>query len=210
MVTESQKELLIELAAAGYITHQFAEYFTRGALTRAEANAFIAIVKKVIPPIARVVGRGIARAPGTVGMLAMRHPYVATAAAVYVAYDNREAIQDLLSRGYVIASDPSFGQPGPIGREPFRPGPAMVTIPPAITRGTGRAVSKANKAVKQAMTWLKTGGKGVTGSVAGKLPKGAFRTAVKASGMANPNTPSRVGKGKSIINKIARRLKKWW
>jgi len=28
--------------------------------------------------------------------------------------------------------------------------------------------------------------------------------------MANPNTKSKPGKGKSIMNKLARRLKKWW
>ena len=112
-----------------------------------------------------------------------------------------------MGRGYVIASDPSFGQPGPVGRERFRPGPAMVTIPPEVTK---RAVSKANKAVKQGMTWLKAGTKVASGAIPGKLPKGAFKTAVKAAGLANPKTKSKPGKGKTIMNKLARRLKKWW
>jgi len=43
-----------------------------------------------------------------------------------------------------------------------------------------------------------------------KLPHAAFKTAVKAAGMANPKTASKIGKGKSIMNKLARRLKKWW
>jgi len=60
------------------------------------------------------------------------------------------------------------------------------------------------------MTWLKAGTKAASGAKPGLLPKGAFRTAVKAAGAANPNTKSRVGKGKSIMNKLARRLKKWW
>jgi len=212
MATESQKVTLSELAMAGYITHEVANYFTRGRLATAEINTFLRIMKKAVPAVARTVGRGVARVPGTVGMLAMRHPYLATGAAVYVAYDNREAIQDLLSRGYVIASDPSFGQPGapgPIG-ETFRPGPAMVTVPPAVTRGAKRAVSRANRAVKQGMTWLKAGTKAASGAKPGKLPAGAFKTVVRAAGLANPKTKSKPGKGKSILNKLARRLKKWW
>ena len=210
MATESQKVTLTELAAAGYITHEVANYFTKGRLTTLEVNTFLRAMKKAVPWLARTVGRGVARAPSTIGMIAMRHPYIATGAAIYVAYDQREQIQDLLGRGYVIASDPSFGQPSPIGREAFRPGPAMVTVPPAVTRGAKRAVSKANKAVKVGMGWLKGGGKAFSGAPIGKLPKGAFKIAVKAAGMANPKTKSKPGKGKSIMNKLARRLKKWW
>jgi len=60
------------------------------------------------------------------------------------------------------------------------------------------------------MTWLKAGTKAATGAKPGKLPKGAFKTVVRAAGMANPKTKSKPGKGKSIMNKLARRLKKWW
>ena len=201
-----QKRTIAELTGLGIITHQVADMLLKGALTKVETNAAIAVLKKV----GRVAGRGLLRAPGTVGMLAMRHPYIATGAAIYVAYDQREQIQDLLSRGYVIASDPSFGQPGPIGREAFRPGPAMVTVPPDVTRVAKRAVSKANRAVKQGMSWLKAGTKAATGAKPGKLPRGAFKTVTRAAGMANPKTKSKPGKGKSIMNKLARRLKKWW
>jgi len=207
MATESQKVTLTELAAAGYITHEVVNYLTKGHLATAEINTFLRIMKKAVPAAARAVGRGIARAPGTIRYVAMQHPYLATGAAIYVAYENREEIQDLLSRGYVITTDPSFGQPGPIGREAFRPGPAMVTVPPAVTK---RAVSTANKAVRQGMKWLKAGTKAATGAKPGKLPRGAFKTVVKAAGMANPKTKSKPGKGKSIMNKLARRLKKWW
>jgi len=202
-----QKRTIAELTGLGIITHQVADMLLKGALTKVETNAAIAVLKKV----GRVAGRGLLRAPGTIGMLAMRHPYIATGAAIYVAYDQREQIQDLLNRGYVIASDPSFGQPGPPGTfETFRPGPVMTTVPPAITRGAKRAVSKANRAVKQGMTWLKAGTKAATGAVPGKLPAGAFKIVVRAAGMANPRTRSKPGKGKSIMNKLARRLKKWW
>jgi len=204
-LSPEQQQTIAELAALGIITHQVADMLGKGVLTRVETNAAIAVLKKV----GRLAGRGLVRAPGTIGMLAMRHPYIATGAAIYVAYDNREAIQDLMGRGYVIASDPAFGQPGP-GRETFRPGPAMVTVPPAVTKGAVRAVSKANRAVKQGMSWLKAGTKAASGAKPGKLPAGAFKTVVKAAGLANPKTKSKPGKGKSIMNKLARRLKKWW
>ena len=205
-LSTEQKRTIAELAGLGYITHEVVNYLTKAKLQNAEINAFIRIAKAA----GRVAGRGLVRAPATLGMIAMRHPYLTAGAAVYVAYDNREAIIDLMGRGYVIASDPSFGQPTPIGREAFRPGPAMVTVPPAVTKGAVRAVSKANKAVKQGMTWLKAGTKAATGAKPGKLPRGAFKTVVKAAGLANPKTKSKIGKGKSIMNKLARRLKKWW
>jgi len=208
MATQSQVVTLTELAAAGYITHEVVNYLTKAKLQTAEINAFIRIAKAA----GRTLGRGLAKAPGTARMLAMRHPLATAGAVIYVGYKQREEIMDLLSRGYVIASDPSFGQPGPPGPlgETFRPGPAMVTVPPAVTRGAKRAVSKANRAVKQGMTWLKAGTKAASGAVPGKLPAGAFKIAVRAAGMANPKTKSKPGKGKSIMNKLARRLKKWW
>jgi len=83
----------------------------------------------------------------------------------------------------------------------------------AEIREPGRAkrkVSKANKAVKHAMSLLRGGTKRSTGADKGKLSKGAFRIATKAAGLANPNTQSSIGKGKSITKALARKLKKWW
>ena len=72
-----------------------------------------------------------------------------------------------------------------------------------------RKVSKANKAVKYGMATLKAGTKASTGADKGKLPKGAFKTATKAAGLANPKTPSKItGKGKVKI--LARKIKRWW
>ena len=73
-----------------------------------------------------------------------------------------------------------------------------------------RKVSRANKAVKHAMAILKSGTKAQTGSAPGTLPAGAFRTATKAAGLANPKTKSVIGKGKSKLKALARKLKKWW
>ena len=73
-----------------------------------------------------------------------------------------------------------------------------------------RAVSKANRAVKRGMALLKAGTKGQSGSKSGSLPKGAFKIATKAAGLANPKTKSKIGKGKSKVNTLAKKLRGWW
>jgi len=91
--------------------------------------------------------------------------------------------------------------------------PALETLPiitPGAVRREKRKLSKANKAVKHAMGLLRGGTKATTGADKGKLPKGAFKVAVRAAGLANPGTKSVIGKGKSVTKALARKLKKWW
>jgi len=91
--------------------------------------------------------------------------------------------------------------------------PALETLPiitPGAVRREKRKLSKANKAVKHAMSLLRGGTKASTGADKGKLPKGAFKIAVKAAGLANPGTKSVIKKGKSVTKALARKLKKWW
>ena len=73
-----------------------------------------------------------------------------------------------------------------------------------------RRVSKANKAVKEAMKFLKAGTKVQTGSKPGTLPRGAFKMATKAAGLANPKTRSKIGKAKTKLNKLAMKVRRWW
>jgi len=80
----------------------------------------------------------------------------------------------------------------------------------ASGKAARRKVSKANKAVKHAMSLLKAGPKSSTGADKGKLAKGSFRLAVKAAGLANPNTPSRIKKGKGKVKALARKIRSWW
>jgi len=80
----------------------------------------------------------------------------------------------------------------------------------AVVKGVKRKVSKANRAVKHAMGLLKAGPKRSTGADKGKLPKGAFLTSVKAAGLANPNTKSKIGKGKGKVKALARKIRSWW
>jgi len=90
------------------------------------------------------------------------------------------------------------------------PVPRAILDPGAAIPRYKRKVSKANKAVKQAMSLLKGGTKAATGADKGKLVKGAFKMATKAAGLANPKTKSIIGKGKGKTKALARKLRKWW
>jgi hypothetical protein len=214
LLTEKQQRDLLIIAGLG-------DFLVGGALTKAAKKAVVAVLKKGVTLAAPHVTRGAVRAPGTVAgaaagvarvgkFLAMRHPVLTGAAVVYVAYKEREQIKNLLDQGYDIVSDvvsiPSVAIPDP-GIPSFRPGPAAFALPKGAFK---RKKTRANMAVKQAMKLLKGGTKAQTGSKPGTLPKGAFKIAVKAAGLANPKTKSIIGKGKSKVKALARRLKKWW
>jgi len=113
--------------------------------------------------------------------IAMRHPALTALGVAVVVYKNREQIQELLEQGFEIVEE----------------GVPVVK----------RKLSKANKVVKAGMKWLKKEGKVNTGIPSGVLPANAFTIANRAAGMANPNTPSKIGKGKSVTKKLARVLK---
>ena len=86
----------------------------------------------------------------------------------------------------------------------------MLLQSPEVRGAVKRKISKANKAVKFAMDYLKAGTKRATGADKGKHPKGAWSLSTKAAGLANPNTQSSIGKGKSKLKTLARKIKKWW
>ena len=140
--------------------------------------------------------RGAVAAPGVVGRAATRHPVTATAAILLTA---RTLGLSTMETAELIAEEMAI--------------PALETIPaitPAGVRREKRKISKANKAVKHAMDLLKAGTKASTGADKGKLPKGAFKMAVKAAGLANKNTRSKIGKGKGRVKALARKIRKWW
>lgn len=91
----------------------------------------------------------------------------------------------------------------------FSPSISAIGLATKVAR-TKRKLSKANTAVKYGMKLLKSGSKASTGADKGKLPKAAFKTATKAAGLANPSTKSKIGKGKSKLKALARKIKKWW
>ena len=219
--TAEEKLRIAEILVVYQISRSLINRFLSGRVTKAENKLLIAMVRAG----ARMAAAGAMRAPGTVAGLAggvargaafvaMRHPALTAAGVLYIAIKEREQIRDLLGQGYDIVSDvisvPSVGMPDPTLPR-FRPGPAAFPTPGLLgAPRPKRKTSRANSAVKQAMKWLKGGGASTTGAVKGRLPKNAFKIATIAAGKANPKTKSKPGKGKSILNKLARRLKKWW
>jgi hypothetical protein len=146
----------------------------------------------------RVGPRAVVR---TGARLAGAHPYVLAATLAAEGYIHREEIANVARKvGEAFeGTEPAGVRPAIVGREAI----------PAV-RKIKRKVSKANKAVKHAMAILKSGTKAQTGSAPGTLPAGAFKTSTKAAGLANPKTKSVIGKGKSKVKALARKLKKWW
>jgi len=235
MATKKQEEFINLLITWGIPIHIAAELATKGRLTQFEIKTAIKILKYVIPVTGRILatevvgglttgallGRTLVKgatlgAAGAVG----RNPWSVAAILLTLGYIKREELAEV---GAAIADDPrtqaayeQLIESGTAGKE-FMREPAQLLGAPGIRplakareRFVKRKVSKANRAVKEGMRLLKAGGKALSGSTAGTLPKAAFRIAVKAAGMANPKTKSKPGKGKSIMNKLARRLKKWW
>jgi len=138
-----------------------------------------------------VAVRGAATA-GRLGItVAKRHPVGMAATLAYLGYIHRDDIRE-------VAQELGEG--------------AQEVIPAIQASGKAarRTVSKANKAVKFAMDYLKAGTKRATGADKGKHPKGAWSLSTKAAGLANPNTKSVIGKGKSKLKTLARKIKKWW
>ena len=232
MATKRQRELYELIVHWGLPLHLAADIATRGRLNTAEIKVLTKVLKHVIPITGRVVAseiRGAATTAAGLGRLAIRgapraamavartNPYALAATLLYLGYIKRDEIAEV---GAAIADDPRIQaayeqliESGEQVQQTLAPISAPLGLPgirPLARLKVKRKISKANRAVKEGMRVLKAGGKAVSGTAAGILPKGAFKTAVKAAGRANPNTKSKIGKGKSIMNKLARRLKKWW
>jgi len=171
----------------------------------ATARAIVAggrLTGRAAPPVARgalAVGRGAA---GLGLGLARRHPLGALAATGVAAHQlgYLDPAYELLERERQMAAE-QYAIAAP-------------TIIPELERTyvapVKRKVSKANKAVKEGMKWLKGKGKSLTGTAPGVLPGRSFVTATKAAGLANPRTKSKPGKAKTVVNKLAKTLRKWW
>jgi len=142
------------------------------------------------------------RAPAAGMAIARRHPVGTAAAVAYVAYKQGLSVEtaaDLIEQQYEL----EMQQPQFFVQEQIK---AAIRDPV----GAKRKVSKANKAVKHAMSLLKAGSKRATGADKGKLPKGAFKMATVAAGLANKKTRSKIGKGRGKVKALARKLTKWW
>jgi len=212
--TAEEKLRIAEVAVLYQLSRSVVNRLLSGRITKGE--------NLLLKSMLRMAGRSAGRLPGTAlgvgrhlarggAMVAMRHPVPAALGTAALIYVNREAIGDMLAQGYEILDQPQFGiqDPGEFGT--IRPGPMAVYADPAVLAPkVKRAISKANRAVKKGMQLLKSGGKKATGAKPGKLPKRAFIAATRAAGLANPKTMSKPGKAATVVNKLARKLIKWW
>jgi len=146
--------------------------------------------------------RGAVAAPGVASRFVGRHPAATVIALGFTAHklglgpiETAELIAEEIA---MPALETTPGTPQFYRKEIKR------------IKATKRKVSKANKAVKHAMGLLKAGSKRSTGADKGKLAKGSFKVATVAAGLANPLTPSNIGKGKGKVKSLARKLRKWW
>ena len=187
MVKLSKRDLQIIAGVIGA-----ADFYYEGALTKPVSRA----IKKAVAAgaaraflnpgqvpsnvaFARGIAGAAARPIGTVarvaGMVAMRHPYVAAGAVVYVAVKNREQIADLLRDGYDVVSD--------------LPMPERPSGPPGFDTGVRPLFRKKkptafNSAVKKGMAIVKQstsyGKKGTINNA-----KKAFSAVTKVASAAN-------------------------
>jgi len=185
----TQKEI-----AAFLIGHGIVDFVTGGTLSRIERNALWKVIKRLGPPAARGAVGLVPAVARTVGMVAMRHPYVAAGAVIYVAVTEREKIRTLLEQGYDVIEErlptPSLPpSPGIPGVEEII---TSSVVPQIFPKPTGfakdfdpkmflrrkRAPSAFNKAVSAGMKAIKKstsyGGKGKI-----KPAKKAFSVVVK-------------------------------
>jgi hypothetical protein len=211
-LSRDEKILVAEYVMAGILAREVADRLLSGRITKTENSLFKSLV--------RFAGRSAVRGAGTAAMVARKHPAATIVAAgliahqqgvsmdtaITIAQDEIEMMQYHQRRVSPLLAPVQIAS----GLERIAPSidPKLAIGPYSID--VKRKVTRANRAVKQGMKWLREGSKAATGAMPGTLPANAFRTTVKAAGMANPKTKSKPGKGKSIMNKLARRLKKWW
>ena len=173
------------------LVDQAIDIATFGRLSQLKGKAFVRValplVKRGGMMAARMAGGAVVTTGGTglgVGRLLMRNPYLVGGAAIYVGYQERERIKQLLDQGYEFIEErlptPSPPSPGPLpgveeviyGGMAARPVSEFIGAPPRIPKGFDpmtfvrrkRKPSKFNKAVSAGMKVVKRakryGGKG--------------------------------------------------
>jgi len=196
MATAQEIEAAISILVGGRVA---SAGVTAAKRVRAEQLAFQALGRR---SQARVLATGAARTGKFIGRQAItKNPWGIAALLAYEGYIHRDEIADVAENVLGVAREAAAGERQRMGP----PGLESLSFDPRK-----RKVSKANKAVKHAMSLLRGGTKAATGADKGKLSKNAFKIATKAAGLANPNTKSIIGTGKSITKALARKLKKWW
>ena len=215
MVKLSKRDLQIIAGVIGA-----ADFYYEGALTAPVSRA----VKKAISAgaarmflnpgqvptmgaIGKEIGKGALRAaPRVAGTglaigrtIALRHPYIAAGAVIYVAVKNREQIADLIREGYDVVQE-AIPEPTPFASQfsadPFGASAELIRSRPRIPgrlmpkkrrSAYNSAVSKGIKALKKSTSYGK---------------RGVLNTPKKAFGFV-ARTVSKLRKGKKVPSKGA-------
>ena len=156
MVKFTQRDLTIIAGLAGAV-----DFWSEGKFSAPVARALKKAFERAAPVAARGAAAFVPRAVGTVGFVAMRHPWVATAAVIWVGIKNREKIRSLLEQGYDIVEEAGEARQEALMDVPsipftdfkIRPSPGK-GLPTAIF-GKKRRPSAFNKAVKAGMAAVK-------------------------------------------------------
>ena len=163
----TKKQLIIAVTALAL--DKGVDLATGGALNKMTKKAVLAVGRRLLP-IAGRAGVSVGGAAFGASRLLMTNPYVLGATAIYVGYQERERIKQLLDQGYEIVQeqvDPILQQTAPGRQELFetmQPRPAPF-IPSIIEQfRPKRKPSTFNKAIKAGMLAVKKdkayGGKG--------------------------------------------------
>ena len=204
----SQKDLntIGAVAASFGILDFFLEGKLGAPISRAFKKAGAAVGSRalgVAPTVARTIPRLAGTAARIGGTIAMRHPYIAAGAVIYVAATNREQIADLVRQGYDVVQE-ALPEPTPFASEfsadPFGASAELIRSRPRMPAGRlmperkpkrrsayNSAVSKGIKALKKSTSY---GKKGVLNS-----PKKAFGFVAR--------TVSKLRRGKKVPSKGA-------
>jgi len=206
MVLLSEKQQRDLLIVAG-----LADFLVGGKLTAAARTAVVAALRRGVPVAARGAASFVPGIARTVGMVAMRHPYVAAGAVIYVAVTEREKIRTLLEQGYDVIEErlptPSLptppSRPGIPGVEeiitgsmvpqfmPRPPLPPGSRLRPRRPSAFNRAVSAGMKAIKKSTSYGK---------------KGTIRPAKKAFALVTKLASAKKKKKKAPKSGIRRRI----
>jgi len=189
----------VEELGAFLVGHGIVDFVSGGKLSKVERDALWSAFKKAGLATARAVPRAggtVARIGGTV---AMRHPYIAAGAVIYVAATNREQIADLVRQGYDVVQE-ALPEPTPFASQfladPIGASTQLIRDRPRIPgrlmpkrrkSSYNLSVSKAMKALKQSTSYGK---------------KGVLSTPKKAFGFV-ARTVSKLRKGKKVPSKGA-------
>jgi len=165
------------------LVDQAIDVATFGRLSKLKGKALTRVVLPLVRRTAVPAAASVGRAAFGASRLLMTNPYILGATAVYVGYQERERIKQLLEQGYEFAEErlPTPSLPTP--PSPLIPGVEEIIIggPAALTAGAfkpPRRPSAFNKAVSAGMKAIKKspsyGGKGKI-----KPAKKAFSVVVK-------------------------------